>query len=173
VNIAEHNLDRMIATDMKFARPLILSLVLLSACHQAPPSGEAPNDQVGEPIAQGQVHRCFQLVVKSDDGYLTDSVHIQLTANAEKAEGRIDWYPGESDVMIGSFTGVRRGDTLDVWYDYASEGMEIIEQRLLVLGDDHIRMLFGEMRELEDERWVYADPGSSTPGMRIPEVPCQ
>ncbi|MBK8340873.1 MAG: hypothetical protein IPK99_13145 [Flavobacteriales bacterium] len=118
--------------------------------------------------------RCFLLVSTSTDGSIVDSmsVHLAIDVGSGHATGRLDWSPGEKDAMHGTLVGQLVGDRVVAVYTYEAEGTTNKEQRILVLGTDHVAVLTAEMQE-HDGTWRIKDPHRAADGMKVPEVPCR
>jgi hypothetical protein len=99
--------------------------------------------------------------------------------DGEKVTGEYKYQPAEKDSKTGTFEGVvgpmdRKisARTADVWWNVAAEGMQAIEQLKIQFGEGSAVALFGEMKDGDDGRYLYAHPNKLTPGFQMDQKDC-
>lgn len=126
-----------------------------------------------QPIAM-----CYSYDRVTSRGY-HDKETLTLMIDGEKVTGEYKYQPAEKDSKTGTFEGVVgpmdpkiSARTADVWWNVAAEGMQAIEQLKIQFGEGSAVALFGEMKDGDDGRYLYAHPNKLTPGFQMDQKDC-
>jgi hypothetical protein len=126
-----------------------------------------------QPIAM-----CYSYEKKTAAGFFDRAV-LKMIILDNKITGEYKNLPAEKDSKTGTFEGVVgpmdpkiSGRTADVWWNASAEGMTAQEQLKIIFGEGSAVALFGEMKDSEDGRYVYAHPEKLTPGFQMDQKDC-
>jgi hypothetical protein len=118
---------------------LIIIMLSLISCNGNSESENTDNDttatsQTPEPAPTTTQQECFRQVLSRDTFFIS----ISQTADAISGNLAFDNY--EKDSSKGTVTGTSSGDTLKLWYNFQSEGMNsVMEVYFKRQGDQLIR----------------------------------
>lgn len=105
-----------------------------------------------------------------------DKAQLSMDIRGSDVIGEFNWLPAEKDkktgIFIGGVTGTGADRTINAWWQTSGEGMTNQEQIIIKFGTDIATVGFGEMKELEDGRWAYADPTNLSFAPNLSETDC-
>lgn len=108
---------------------LFLISILLSGCNQTPPKKKHANwvdssfqsDTLGMDTSHRPNEMCF---LRLEGSASKDSTFVNLSILGNKVTGKYSWVPFEKDSKTGSLNGVKKGDTIDVIWQFMQEGVQ-------------------------------------------------
>lgn len=149
----------------------ILSKISISDSMDNPAA--IPPMKLRQPIAM-----CYSYDHVVSSGY-HDKETLTLMIAGEKVTGEYKYQPAEKDSKTGTFEGMVgpmdpkiSARTADVWWNVLAEGMQATEQLKIQFGEGSAVAFFGEMKDSEDGRYVYAHPEKLTPGFQMDQKDC-
>lgn len=114
--------------------PLIIFVILVS-CQSGNKKKHA------EPEPEPKVRSgCYQMIIGRDTAY------IEVNVSGDSAKGILVFNPLEKDKNTGTYSGVIKDDTLDIWYNFLSEGRESYRQIRMVATTEGLIQGYGDMR---------------------------
>jgi hypothetical protein len=121
---------------------LVIAGILLNACNQQEQRKKHANwvdttfksDAAAQDTSKKAQELCF-LSLSSNN---KDSSFVSLTTLGNKVVGKYSWIPFEKDGRRGSITGTKKGDTIDVVWDFMQEGMKDTLRTVFLLKNDQL-----------------------------------
>lgn len=90
-----------------------------------------------------------------------DKATLSMDVRGDQVVGEFNWVPAEKDkktgIFIGGVTGIGADRVANAWWSVNGEGVSNQEQIMIKFGNGIAAVGFGEMKELADGRWAYAD----------------
>ncbi len=173
--IAPVHKDRSLgsATSHRLLVHLLLLGLALAACDHRTTEETSSKEGPATPVDPHLKRRCFLGVTKGIGGSQTDSVSVQLTINDSSGHvtGRLDGSAAGVDRTHGTLVGQLIGDRVLAIYTYQAGDTTLTEQRILLLGDDHVSVITAAMEELGG-KWRMKHAGRSEEGLKAAEVSC-
>jgi hypothetical protein len=127
------------------------------------------------------VAMCYSYDCVTSRGYHDRSI-LKMTlagTGGTQVVGEFKNLPAEKDSKTGTFEGTVgpvdpkiSARTADVWWNVLAEGMQATEQLKIQFGEGSAVAFFGEMKDSEDGRYVYAHPEKLTPGFQMDQKDC-
>jgi len=122
-----NNINKVRANMNKLSRILIISMgaFMYYGCHQLPKGKKHANwadstfqsNSTAVDTSESLSEHCFIYTTKADSSF------VNFTMVNGRVTGKYSWIPFEKDSRTGTITGLKRGDTLDVVWDFMQEGM--------------------------------------------------
>ena len=122
---------------------LVTAGILLNACNQQEQRKKHANwvdttfksDAAVQDISKKVQEQCFL----SLSGNNKDSSFVSLSILGDKIIGKHSWIPFEKDGRMGTITGTKKGDTIDVVWEFMQEGMKDTLRTVFLLKDDQLK----------------------------------
>jgi len=123
---------------------LIISIgffLFCSGCNQLPQAKKHANwvdstfqsDTMVVDTSKRPNEYCFIHVTQSDSSF------VNLVFIKEQVTGKYTWIPFEKDSRTGTITGSKRGDTLDVVWNFMQEGVKDTLRTMFLLHDGTLK----------------------------------
>ncbi|HWV71430.1 MAG TPA: hypothetical protein VN040_06945 [Pseudosphingobacterium sp.] len=122
---------------------LITASLLLNACNQQEQRKKHANwvdttfksDEAAQDTSRKAQEQCFL----SLSGNNKDSSFVSLSILGDKIMGKHSWIPFEKDGRTGTITGTKKGDTVDVVWEFMQEGMKDTLRTVFLLKGDLLK----------------------------------
>jgi hypothetical protein len=108
-----------------------------------------------------------------------DKAMLSMDIRGENVIGEFNWLPAEKDKKTGVFKGTvgavdpyEMARTVNAWWETSAEGMTNTEQIIIKFGEGTANVAFGEMKEDEMGRWVYADKANLSYEPNLSQTDC-
>ena len=129
---------------MKSTLSFITAIVLLAACH----GGKEQSSETS--VEGGPQPGCYAF---HESG---SSIELQLEVNGDVASGDLLYSLEEKDKNTGTIQGIVKGNTLDAYYTFTSEGATSVREVIFQWVDNSLVEGIGEHVERNDTSF-YAD----------------
>ncbi len=105
-----------------------------------------------------------------------DRAQLSMDIRGGEVIGEFNWLPAEKDkktgVFVGNVTGSAGERMVNAWWEASGEGMTNQEQIIIKFGNGIAAVGFGEMKQLADGRWAYADQNNLSFAPNLSETDC-
>jgi len=129
---------------MKPTLSFVTTIVLLTACHGGKEQSSETNSDGGPQPGCYAFH---------EGG---SSIELQLEVNGDAASGNLVYSLEEKDKNTGTIQGTVKGNTLEAYYTFTSEGMTSVREVIFQWVDNSLVEGIGEHIERNDTSF-YAD----------------
>lgn len=130
---------------------------------------EGRGDVTGEPLGVADdLDGCYMQVLKRDTFVLT------VDQTGKMLSGKLTFDNYEKDGSTGRVNGIADGDTLKLWYSFASEGMNSVMQIYFRKNSNTLVRGLGPM-DVKSDTTYYTDPGAMeyTEGQALSKILCE
>jgi hypothetical protein len=118
--------------------------IFLTACNQAPEGKKHANwadssfrsDTTVVDTSHSPTELCF---FRLEGTSSKDSTFINLSILGNRVTGKYSWIPFEKDSRTGTLTGIKRGDTVDVVWHFAQEGIKDTLRTVFLLQGEQLK----------------------------------
>lgn len=122
---------------------LVIAGILLNACNQQEQRKKHANwvdttfksDAAVQDISKKAQEQCFLSLSVNNK----DSSFVSLSILGDKIIGKYSWIPFEKDGRRGSITGTKKGDTVDVVWEFMQEGMKDTLRTVFLLKGEQLK----------------------------------
>jgi len=122
---------------------------------------------------------CFALFSTPNENGLFDKYTLRIILDGDKANGELNFVPGEKDSKtgeiggtVGPFDQTTMTRTADLWWFNYGEGISAQEQIKIILGENNASIGAGELIDRGAGVYVYKEPNNLHWGLNFPSVSC-
>lgn len=117
--------------------------MLFNACNQQQPQGKKHANWVDTTFKTDttvtNTTKAQEMCFLSLSGNNKDSSFVNLSILGNKVIGKHRWVPYEKDGRTGTISGVKKGDTIDVVWEFMQEGMKDTLRTVFLLEGDLLK----------------------------------
>lgn len=144
---------------------------------QTPPV-DSNSDDDGDDVTQNPNVNATQMcyIWNTEAG---DKAQLSMDIRGEDVTGEFNWLPAEKDKKTGIFKGKisavdpkTMARTITASWNVSAEGMTATEELRIIMGEGTANPGFGEMKEVGNGVFVYADPTKIDYSLNLSQTDC-
>ena len=138
---------------------LLLLIAAIVSCNNEEKNKTITADSIDNSTSAGTIILPPDSVLQGCYSYLKggDTASLQLGIDSGNITGSLSYNLEGKDRNDGTFQGEIRGDRLEVWYLFRSEGLMSVRQEIFRIGQERLYPAFGSITVRNDSAF-FSDP---------------